>query len=58
MPVPARIRSWAPGTGLTLASFLALFLLWCLLAYSGVLKELFLPRPHRVLLSSARAPMP
>ena len=51
MPVPARIRTWAPGTGLALSSFLALLLLWCLLAYSGAVKELFLPRPHRVLLS-------
>ena len=51
MPAPARIRTWAPGTGLALSSFLALFLIWCLLAYSGAVKELFLPQPHRVLLS-------
>ncbi|BCO08976.1 ABC transporter permease [Desulfolithobacter dissulfuricans] len=51
MTAPNPLRRLAPGTGLTLLSFLALFLFWCLLAYSGAVKELFLPKPHRVFLS-------
>jgi NitT/TauT family transport system permease protein len=44
-------KRFAPGAGLTAASFLALVGLWSALAYSGSVKELFLPQPHRVLLS-------
>ncbi|WP_147821963.1 ABC transporter permease [Salidesulfovibrio onnuriiensis] len=42
-------RRFAPGTGLTLLTFLALLGLWSALAYTGSVKEFFLPRPHTVL---------
>ncbi len=40
-----------PGAGLALASFLALVGIWGALAYTGSVKELFLPKPHLVLYS-------
>jgi NitT/TauT family transport system permease protein len=37
--------------GLASLSFGVLFLLWAVLSYGGLVKELFLPRPHRVVLA-------
>ncbi len=49
MATTSKNRCFAPGTGLTLLSFLALLGLWSALAYTGSVKELFLPKPHKVL---------
>lgn len=53
MPRAKMFRRLAPGTGLTLLSFLALLGLWCALAYTGSVKDLFLPKPHKVLTAFA-----
>lgn len=37
-----------PGTGLTMASFLVILGIWAAVAYTGSVKELFLPKPHSV----------
>lgn len=52
MPSPVT-ASLTHRAGLASLSFAVLLVLWAALSYGGMVKELFLPRPHRVILAFA-----